>query len=316
MVSACQLKIPDLLVAGPKTARELAEATGTHEPSMRRFLRGLVAIDTVSAEASGSFAARPVLDFFRTDKAGLRNLTIMLSEEAYRAWGELTYSLRTGKPAFDHVFGMPRWQALAENPEAATRFNQAMVEISNRIAADFMNVYDFAGVDTVVDVGGGNGALLAAVLDAHPRMRGVLFDLAQGLAGARDGLARLGDRVTFVEGSFFESVPPGGDLYLLKSIIHDWDDDHAADILATCHRAMSRSARVAVVERLLPDLEAGSEELFDAAMSDINMMVVLGGRERTTDEYRELFASTGFRLTRTLPAGDSGFGVFEAVPAT
>ena len=316
MVSACQLKIPDLLVAGPKTARELAEATGTHEPSMRRFLRGLVAIDAVSAEASGSFAARPVLDLFRADKPGLRNLTIMLSEEAYRAWGELTYSLRTGKPAFDHVFGMPRWQARAENPEAATRFNQAMVEISNRIAADFIKVYDFAGVDTVVDVGGGNGAMLAAVLDAHPRMRGVLFDLGKGLAGARAGLARLGDRVSFVEGSFFESVPPGGDLYLLKSIIHDWDDDRAADILATCHRAMSTSARVALVERLLPDLEAAPEELFDAAMSDINMMVVLGGRERTADEYRELLASTGFRITRRLPAGDSGFGVFEAVPAT
>src|SRR5579859_4257713 len=118
MVSACQLKIPDLLAGGPKTARELAEATGTHEPSMRRFMRGLVAIGAVSAEASDGFAARPVLDLFRADRPGLRNTTIMLNEEAYRAWGDLTYSLRTGKPAFDHVFGMPRWQALAESPKA------------------------------------------------------------------------------------------------------------------------------------------------------------------------------------------------------
>ncbi|HET9410934.1 MAG TPA: methyltransferase [Candidatus Dormibacteraeota bacterium] len=314
MVSACELEIPDLLAASPRTVQELAEATGTHEPSMRRYLRGLAAIGAVSEEGSGRYAARPVLDHFRADRPGLRNMTIMLSEEAYRAWGELTYTLRTGRPAFDHVFGKSRWKALAEDPDAAAKFNAAMVETSTRIANQLLAVYDLESVDEVVDVGGGNGALLAAVLLAHPRMRGVLFDLPQGLAGAREGLASVSERVRLVEGSFFDDVPSGGDLYLLKSIIHDWDDDHAVKILESCRRAMDGSARIALVERLLPDHAVASAEALDATMSDLNMMVVLGGRERTTKEYRDLFAATGFHLTRSLPAGDTGFGIFEANP--
>jgi precorrin-6B methylase 2 len=318
MVAACNLKIPDLLATGPATAGQLADATGTRESFLRRFLRGLAAMGVVTEESSGRFAATPVLDHFRSDTPGLRNITIMLSDEAYPAWGELIYTPRTGKPAFDHIFGKPRFDALADDPDGTARFNAAMVEITSRIAGAFIGEYDFAGVKTVVDVGGGNGALLAAVLRAHPHMRGVVFDLPQGLAGARESLEAAGvwTRVELVEGSFFEAIPSGGDLYLLKSIVHDWDDELAAKILATCARAMADSARIVVLERLLPEHAVASDEVMDAVMSDLNMMVVLGGRERTANEYRALFTGAGLRMIRSLPAGSSGFGLFEAALAS
>jgi len=317
IVAACKLKIPDLLAAGPATADELAAATQTREPSMRRFLRGLVAIGAVAEQSGDRFAATEVLDFFRSDKPGLRNMALMLSEEAYRTWGHLTYSLRTGTPAFEHVFGKPRWEALAGDPEAAATFNAAMIEMTSRIAVDFVAAYDFTGVRTVADIGGGNGALITAVLEAHPEMRGVLFDLSQGLAGARDLIdARgVGDRIELVEGSFFESVPRGADLYLLKSIIHDWDDERAEEILRTSRGGMTAASRIVVIERLLPARNEASVAALEAVMSDLNMMVVLGGRERTPDEYGALFAKTGLQMTRWLPAGASGWGIFEARPA-
>lgn len=316
VVAACRLRLPDLVGAGPKTADELAASTETHGPSLRRMLRGLAAWNFFDEQPDGRFAATPVSDTFRSDKPGLRNMTLMQSEEAYQVWSELMYTLRTGKPAFEHVFGKNRWDQLADDPEAALRFNAAMVELSSRVAQSFVDAYDFGGARTVVDIGGGNGALLIAILRSHVEMRGILFDLAQGLAGAEQKLAAAGvaDRVTLQEGSFFEAVPSGGDVYLLKSIVHDWDDERALAILQTCRRAMNGEARLVILERELAGRIEDPSEALSSVMSDLNMMVVLGGGERTPDEYGQLLDRSGLRMTRLVPT-ESEFAAIEAVVA-
>ena len=314
VVAACRLKLPDLVVDGPKTADELAASTETHGPSLRRMLRGLAAWSFFDEQPDGRFAATPLSDTFRSDKPGLRNMAIMLGEEAYQAWGDLLYTVRTGKPAFEHVFGKNRWEKLAEDPQAAAEFNAAMVEMSSRIAQSFVDAYDLGDARTVVDVGGGNGALLVAVVRAHPEVRGVLFDLAQGLAGAKEKVdaAGVADRVTVQEGSFFAAVPSGGDVYLLKSIVHDWSDEKAVAILQACRRAMSAEARLVILERELAGRIEDPSEALPTLMSDLNMMVVLGGKERTPDEYRDLLVRAGLRMTRVVPT-ESGFAAIEAV---
>jgi ubiquinone/menaquinone biosynthesis C-methylase UbiE len=316
VVAASRLRLPDLVAAGPKTADELAASTGTHGPSLRRMLRGLAAWRFFDEQPDGRFASTPISDTFRSDLPGLRNMTLMQSEESYRVWGDLLYTLRTGKPAFEHVFGKNRWDQIADDPEAAASFNAAMVELSSRVAQSFVDSYDFGGARTVVDVGGGNGALLIAVLRSHPQMRGILFDLAQGLAGAEEKLAAAGvaDRVTLRDGSFFEAIPSRGDVYLLKSIVHDWDDERALAILQTCRRAMNAQARLVILERELAGRIEDPSEALPSVMSDLNMMVVLGGKERTPDEYRELLARAGLRMTRLIP-NESEFAAIEAVVA-
>ena len=316
MVAACRLKIPDLLASGPKTADEVAASTQTHAPSIQRLLRGLVVWGVLAEMADRRFASTPISDHFRSDRPGLRNLTIMLSEEGYQAWGELMYTLQTGKPAYEHLYGKSHFERLAEEPEMSAHFNAAMVEISARVAQAFITSFDFQGGSTVVDVGGGNGGMLLAVLQAHPGMHGLLVALAQGLAGARETLAAAGvaDRVTLREGSFFEAAPTGADLYLLKSIIHDWDDERALTILRTCRRAMSDRSRLVLLERRFPERIENADEMLTTVMGDLQMMVVLGGKERTDNEYRELMAKAGLRMTRVVPT-KSEFAAFEAVVA-
>jgi precorrin-6B methylase 2 len=316
MVAACQLKLPDLLASGPKTADEVAASTETHAPSMRRLLRGLVVWGVLVEMPDGRFAPTPLSDHFRSDQPGLRNMTIMLSEEGYQAWGELMYTLRTGKPAYEHIYGKSHFARLAEEPEMSEHFNAAMVEMSTRVARAFTASFDFDGARTVVDVGGGNGAMLIAILQAHPEMRGILFDLAQGLAGAAATLAAAGvaDRVSLHEGSFFEAVPSGADVYLLKSIIHDWDDERALVILQTCRRAMNVESRLVILERELAGRIENADEMLLTVMGDLHMMVVLGGKERTPDEYADLLERAGLRMTRLVPT-KSEFAAIEAVVA-
>jgi hypothetical protein len=314
MAAACRLQLPDLVADGPKTADELAASTGIHAPTLRRLLRGLEVWGVLAETADGRFGSTQLSDQFRSDKPGLRDLTIMLSEEGYRAWAELMYTLSTGKPAYDHVYGKSHFDRLGENPEMAAHFNAAMVEGSTRVGQLFAAAYDFTGVRTVVDVGGGNGAVLLAVLQANPGIRGVLFDLEQGLAGASEKFAAAGlaERVTFQEGSFFEAVTGGADLYLLKWIVHDWDDDRALAILKNCRRGMHPKARLALLERKLPERIENADQALAAVMGDLHMMVVLGGKERTTNEYRDLLAQAGLRMTREIPI-EPGFAAVEAV---
>lgn len=316
LVAACRLQVPDLLASGPKTADEVAASTETHAPSMRRLLRGLAVWGVVSELPDGRFSSTSLSDYFRADRPGLRNMTIMLSEEGYQAWGEIMYTLRTGKSAYQHLYGKSHFERLADNPEMSAHFNAAMVEMSSRVAAAFIAEYPLEGVGTLVDVGGGSGAVLIAALQKYPQMRGILFDLAQGLAGAHEKLMAAGvaDRVTLHEGSFFEAVPSGADLYLLKSVVHDWDEERALAILQTCHRAMSAGAKLVLLERAFPEKLENRDDMLSMVMGDLQMMVVLGGRERTIEEYRDLLAKAGLRMTRAVPV-DSEFAAIEAVVA-
>jgi hypothetical protein len=316
VAAACRLNLPDLVVNGPKNATELAAATGTNQLAMHKLLRGLTACRVFVEKADGCFAATDISDAFRTDKPGVRNLTLMLSEESYDVWADLMYTLQTGKPAYQHVRGKGRWEELAEKPAAAVQFNAAMVEITRAVSGAFIAGYDFKGARTVVDVGGGTGALLASVLKSHPHMKGTLFDLPAGLAEAREAMSSAGleGRVTFVEGSFFESVPSGGDVYLLKSIIHDWDDDHAEAILKTCRAAMEPLSRLVLLERVMPERVNDPDRDFTNVISDLHMMILFGGQERTPTEYGRLLSGAGLTLARQI-AMESVFGAFEAVPS-
>ena len=313
VATACRLQLPDLLAAGPKTADELAAQTGTHPPSLRRMLRGLSAWGVFAETPDGRFVPTVLSDQFRSDRPGFRNDAVMLSEDVYQAWGDLLYTVQTGSPAFEHVFGKRRFEKLADDPEAAAKFNAAMVERSSRVAAAFIAAYDFDGARIVVDVGGGNGGLLVPVLQAQPGMRGILFDLAQRLAGAHERMVAAGvaDRVTLQEGSFFEAAPSGGNLYMLKNIVHDWDDERSLVILRTCRQAMNATAKIVLLERVMPERIVNADHALSALMADLQMMVVLGGRERSTDEYRNLLEEARLRVTRVIPT-DSGYVAIEA----
>jgi O-methyltransferase domain len=315
-VAACRLRLPDLVAAGHGDPDELSSLTGTDPGSLRRALRGLAAWGFFGEDSDGKYRATAVSEAFRSDQPGLRDMAMMLSKEGYASWGELMYTLETGKPVFDHIYGMSRWEKMAEDPEDAALFNAAMVATSKRVGNEFAGAYDFNGVGVAVDVAGGNGALLLAVLRKLPAARGILFDLPAGLAGARQLMddGGVSDRVAIVEGSFFESVPAGGDLYMLKSIIHDWDDEHAVQILSTCRRAMHPAARLVLVERFIPERMDSPDDYLGTVMSDLHMMVVLGGRERTTQEYSALFKAAGLSFTREIPM-ESDFYAVEAGPA-
>lgn len=316
VVAACRLGLPEMLAASPATAAEVAARTETDPDAMRRFLRGLVAWNFFTEDSGGRYASTPLSDAFRSDRSGLRNMALMLAEEAYPTWGDLMHTLKTGGSAFEHLHqGRSRWEVLAEKPEEAAQFNAAMVETTTRMAGHFVDAYDFGSAATVMDVGGGTGALLAAVLRGRPALNGVLLDLAAGLATAPDALRAAGvwDRVTLVEGSFFDPLPVHADVLLLKSIVHDWDDERATRILTCCRAAMDAGARLVLIERSLPESVSGDGGDIAAVMSDLHMMVLLGGRERTTTEYAALMEKAGLRLSRTIQL-PSEFYALEARP--
>jgi hypothetical protein len=228
------------------------------------------------------------------------------------AYGRMLHSVRTGEPAFDDAHGEPLFAHLANNPDAASLFHQAMSGFSELEMSAILAAYDFSRFAHVVDVGGGQGALVAALLGKYPQMRGTVMDLATVAGGAQRLLAEAGlaQRATFVAGDFFGAIPRGGDLYLLKSVIHNWNDADAAEILRGCRRAMPDDARLVVIERVIPGPNVPSE----ATLFDINMLVVLASRERTEPEYRALLDAAGFALVRIVPT-DSPMSLIEGAPA-
>jgi hypothetical protein len=223
------------------------------------------------------------------------------SPYVWRAWGHLLHSIRTGENAFQGLNSQDIWSYRAERPAEGAVFDRAMTELSRGGAEAVIGAYDFSTFHHVVDVGGGRGLLLAAVLNAHSGMQGTLFDQAGVVAGARPVLEALGvaDRCQIQGGSFFEKVPEGGDVYMMRMVIHDWDDDQAIIILKTCRRAMRETARLVLIERII----APPNETPATKFSDLNMLALPGGRERTREEFSDLFARSGFELTRVAPAG-------------
>jgi len=306
------LGIPDLLADGPRTSDDLAAATGTHRGALYRLLRALAAAGIFREEGEQQFALTELGKRLRTDVPDSLAGWAAFVGEPYHwlVWGDLLHSVQTGEDAFHHVHGTDPWTFRASDPERSIGFDRAMAAVSSQVAAAVLAAYDFGRFDTVVDIGGGSGTFLAAILAKHPTMQGILFDLPHVVAGAGPVLAAAGvaDRCTVGEGSFFESVPTGGDAYVLKAVLHDWDDQSCIRILQTCRRAMTAGTVVLAIER---DLGLPNQNP-DGKFSDLNMLVATGGRERTPEEYSRLFALAGFRFVGATPSA-IGTGVFEGV---
>ncbi len=300
IVTAVQLGLIERLAAGPASDEVLARALGAHLPSLRRFLRGLRAIGVVSHQEGGvglTSMGRALLK----DAPGLWHWAVLIGEEYLPAWAHLRHSVLTGEPAFEQVFGMSVWQHRAQRPELDECFNRMASRSPN--AAAIATAYDFAAADLIVDVGGGHGQLLAGILARYPRARGIAFDqphVADGAAAVLDA-AGIGDRCSSIGGSFFESVPEGGDVYVLQHVLHDWSDEECVSILKNCRAAMRSSSTLLIVEHVMPD---APEDARGPVMLDLHMLAVLGGAERTRAEYEALLGSAGLDLVRcTKPLG-------------
>jgi ubiquinone/menaquinone biosynthesis C-methylase UbiE len=298
---AAKLGIADLLEHGPKTSAELAIATGSHAPSLYRLLRALANMRVFEEDEHGSFRLTPLGHCLVSSTPGsMRARAIIGGEELYRAWGDLLYSIQTGDSAIGHVFEMPFFQYLAQNEDASANFNTMMAGSAVQAAAAMIAAYDFSWARTIVDIGGGDGTLMAAILNAHPQARGILLDSPQVANSARKRLAAAGlsERCEVVVGDFFEAVPGGGDIYLLSWIIHDWDDERSVTILKNCHRAMQPGGKLLILEEIVP----GVNETSMSKLYDLHMLVLLGvGRERTEAEYRKLLDEAGFSMSAIIP---------------
>jgi len=316
---AAELGIADLLAAGAKSTETLAGEAGANVPALHRLLRALASLGVIDELEPGRFALNEMGEQLRGGVPdSVRNLALMFgSERVWRSWGELRHSILTGTPAFRHVFGVEAFEFLARDPKQAAVFNEAMAEITRQVAKDLVTAYDFASFSKIVDVGGGNGTLIATILDSAPKLRGILFDSSSGSAEASEQLRTRGvlERCEVIAGDFFHSVPKGGDAYILKNIIHDWDDERSSTILKNCRNAISAGGKLLLVERVMPariDASAGHQRW---TMLDMHMLVMLGGRERTEEEFRSLLATVNFELKRTLLLqGATGYSVIEATP--
>lgn len=313
--AAAELGIADLLAGGPRTVEELAEATGTRPPLLYRLLRALASCGIFAETGDGRFAMTPLAAPLRSDAPGgsVRDYAVFVGQPfVQRPWEELVWSLRTGRPGFDRVYGMSMFEHHSGNAEAGELFNNAMASHTSRETAAIVAAYDFGGLGTVVDVAGGHGGLIAAILAASPGTRGVLFDQPHVIAGARAALQGQGvvGRCQLAGGDMFESVPPGGDAYIVKRVLHDWDDDRAVAILRSCARAMNDGGRVLVIDMVIPP---GNDPHL-GKFYDLTMLVNLGGRERTEPEFAELLAAAGLRITRVLPT-QSPLSIVEGIRA-
>jgi SAM-dependent methyltransferase len=301
---AAKLGIADQLSDGPRHHDDLAKATRTHGPSLNRVLRLLASAGVLSEEADGHFALTPIGQCLRSGVPGsMRAATLLFGGRTQQTWSELLYSVQTGEPAFPRLWGADSFSFMEQHPEEAAIFDDAMADWTAQAAAAISAAYDLSSFRTLVDVGGGNGALLAGILAANPTLRGVLFDrphVAQR-AHARIDEAGLADRCSVGGGDFFADVPHGGDAYLLKHVIHDWNDERAVEILRSCHRAMLPHARLLLFEGVYPSRIDQSDASRGAAANDVNMLVCTGGRERSEPEFRALYEAAGFTLTRIVP---------------
>jgi len=308
-----KLGIPDLLQSGPKTAEELATATETHAPSLFRILRALVSVGVLSSAEGDRFAQTPLSETLVTDAPGsLRWFAVSeLGQEHYPAWGNLMHSVKTGEIAFDNFFGVDIWKYFQQNPDDAAVFNNSMSNMTAAVNEAITSLFDFSQFGTVVDVGGGHGGLITAILNKNPELKGVLFDAPEVIEGARPKIeaAGLADRVETVAGNFFQAVPEGGDAYIMKWIIHDWDDEKSNTILRNCRSRMKANGRLILVDSVVPQ----TDEPHFSKFIDLNMLVMTGGKERTEKEFAELLAAAGFRLLRVIPT-DLPTSIVEAEP--
>ncbi len=296
---AAELGIADLLTAGPRSVHELAAVTHTRPEALYRILRALASMGIFAQESDGRFSLTPLAELLRTDGPNSqRAYAMMMGAEFDAAWGELLHSAQTGEPGFQKRFGMPFFQYMLKHPERHGAYDVAMTIVHGRETEPMLDAYDFTNCRTVVDVGGGKALLLAALLRRYPDVQGILFDLPAVAERTSATVLRSGiqNRCRLVGGDFFEAVPRGADAYLLRHIVHDWEDAEAVRILRNCREAMSPDGKVLVVEMVIPP---GNAPAFGKWL-DL-MMLLVGGKERTQEEYAALFAAAGLRLSRVIP---------------
>ena len=297
---AAKLGIADLLTERPRTVEELAEVTPAHAPSLYRVLRALASIGIFAEGEDRRFSMTPLAEPLRRNVPGSKwAMAVMMGEEHFHVWGDLIFTVETGQNAFDRIYRMPIFEFLSENDEKGRIFDEAMTGIHGQETDVILDAYDFSGIDVLADIGGGNGTKLIAVLQKHPSMKGILFDLPPVVERARKRVkdAGVADRCQLVSGNFFEQVPQGADAYLMRHIIHDWEDDKSLTILRNCHAAMPDDGKLLVVESVIPE----GNEPFGAKWLDLTMMLIPGGKERTEEEYRTLYEQAGFNLDRIVP---------------
>ena len=307
--AAAKLGIADLLASGPKTIAELASDSGAHAPTLERLLRALGTLEMFAPTTDGRFRNTPLSETLRRDhpQSERDGALFLPAPFLWRPLGELYESVCTGEPAFQRIFGQHFFEYLGDHPADAAVFNAAMTQGISWTTPALLAAYDFSRFRQLVDVGGGGGALLRDILAATPKLQGVLFDLPAVVAGSSGVLTGdIAARCRVVGGNFFDSVPEGADAYLLKGVIHDWPDDHAAGILRNVRRAMRPDSTLLLIEGIV-DSETGPTGLLDL------LMLVIGGRERSEADFHSLVGAAGFSLTRVIPTGASS--LIECHPA-
>ena len=311
--AAAKLGIADLLAEGPRTSGELAQSLGSNASALLRFMRGLAMFGICRVERDGRFSLTSLGSWLRDAKPGSLRGHAIRSGETYATWGNILHSIKTGETAFPRVFGTDLWNYRRQEPEIDDDFNKSFRESAERISREVVAAYDFSSVRIIADLGGGYGYLLSEILRKVPHLSGILFDQPHVIAKAGPFLKQAGisERCRTVGGDFFAGIPEGAGLYLLKSVIHDWDDEQSARILANCRLALKREGKLLLLERIMPP--PGKENPV-IVTQDLRMLLSTGGRERSESEFRAIFEEAGLRLARRIPL-KSGFNILEGIQA-
>lgn len=311
---AAELGVADLLATGARSAAALAQATQTDEGALYRVLRLLAALGVLTEPEPRSFGLTVMGDRLRSDvPASMRNWAMLADTAGFRAYEPILEAARTGKTGTEIAYGMTTMERVRADPQRAARFDAAMSERTAAFASSVAVTYDFSGMHVIADIGGGQGTLLAAILNRHQHLRGILFDVANAVRRAGSVLRDSGvaDRCERVGGDFFAGVPEGADGYILANVLHDWDDDRATQILQACRQAMRPGGRVIIAERLIPQ---DPRDAVPVLLSDLNMLLLSGGQERTNAEYGTLMAAAGLRPGRIQPVA-APYGLIEGFAA-
>jgi SAM-dependent methyltransferase len=300
---SARLSIADHLAKGPRSVADLAKASGAHSPTLYRLLRMLASHGIFRETDDGRFENTPLSGTLRADvPASMKPFALMMVDgPSVAAWNDLLATVRTGEEAFQRVHGMGGFEYMAAHPDKAREFGEAMTSISGMENPAIAEAYDFKGIRKIVDVGGGHGSLLAAILARNPQLQGVVFDRAEVVENAKKDVhvraKGVEGRIELVAGNFFDAVPAGADAYVMKYILHDWNDEQSRRILENCRKAMAKGGRVLVLDNVIPK----GNDPYWGKMLDMNMLVLTPGRERTEAEFRDLFASAGLKLARIVP---------------
>jgi hypothetical protein len=308
-----RLGVPDLVAEKPRSAADLAKELDMNPQALYRLMRLTAAFGVLAETPGGLFAQTPMSELLtRTSPHSLRAWCLISGHEVEgRCWGNLDYSIKTGKPAVEHLYGKPAFALFESDAELGALFNEAMTSLSSMDSPAVVNAYSFEGINSICDVAGGHGLLLAKILEKKPSMKGALYEMNHVLAGAADGpLKPFADRCSFIGGNMFESVPAGFDAYVMKHIIHDWPDDACLKILNACRGGVNRGGKLLIVENVIDD----SPRSIVGKVLDIEMLLFPGGMERTESQFRELLAQSGWTLTRVIPTA-APQSVIEAIPA-